>query len=262
MQIIDYFKELYKFRELLLTLTLREIKVRYKQTALGASWAIFQPLSMMILFTIVFSYFLKVESQGVPYPIFAFSALLPWTFFSASLSFGSLSVINNSNLVGKVYFPKETLPLASVGAAFLDFIVASIIFVAMMAYYDIAPSLNILLIFPIIFVLIIFTIAISLFSACMVVIWRDIKFVIPLILQIWLFLVPVIYSSSKIPDKFRFLYFLDPLAPLIEGFRNAALNTGRIDFKSLIVATVLSILIFIASYIFFKRNERLFADII
>lgn len=262
MQIYKHFRELYKFRELLLTLTLREIKVRYKQTVLGSLWAIIQPLSLAFLFTIVFGVFLKVDSGNIPYPIFSYSALLPWTFFATSLSFGSLSVINNSNLVGKVYFPKETLPLASVGAAFLDFLVASVIFALMMVVYKVPVGVNILYLFPITLILVVFTSAVTLFCACLVVLWRDVKFVIPLALQLWLFLVPVIYPFSHIPEKYRFFYSLNPMAPIVQGFRSASLGTESLDYKGLAIAAVLSISFFIFSYSLFKKKERVFADII
>lgn len=262
MPLLEYFKELYKFRELLIALTVREIKVRYKQTLLGASWAVIQPLSLMVLFTVVFSFFLKVDSQNIPYPIFSYSALLAWTFFSTSLSFGSLSVVNNSNLVSKVYFPKETLPLASVGSAFLDLIVGSVIFIAMMLFYGIYPGQNILYLIPVVLILVLFTCAAALFSACLVVLWRDIKFVIPLILQILLFLVPAIYPVSRVPDRFQLIYLLNPMAAIIDGFRSAAIGGSDMNFKGLAVAAFISIVFFVISYIFFKENEKVFADII
>ena len=184
---INCFKELYKFRELLIALTKREIKVRYKQTTLGAAWAILQPFSLMLIFSLVFGVFLGLESQELPYPIFYYSALLTWLFFSTSISFGSQAVINNSNLVSKIYFPREVLPFASVGAAILDFAVAGLIFILMMLFYKLPFSPNLIFILPICAILIFFTLSVVLFTSALVVIWRDLKFVVPLIIQIWMF---------------------------------------------------------------------------
>src|SRR3989344_9148201 len=152
---IKNIKELIKYRELLTAFIIREVKVRYKETILGAFWAVIQPLSLMIVFTVIFSLFLKIETDGVPYPLFAYSALLPWTFFTTSLSFGSIGLVNNSSLITKVYFPRETIPFSSIGAAFLDFLIASLIFVILMVYYKVPMTFNLLFLIPIVAALII-----------------------------------------------------------------------------------------------------------
>src|SRR3989338_2399357 len=247
---ISYIKELISYRELLIALTKREIKIRYKQTTLGSAWAVLQPFSLMLIFSLVFGVFLGLESQGLPYPVFYYSALLTWLFFSTSMSFGSHSVINNSNLVAKVYFPRETLPLASLGAAVLDLMVASIIFVLMMAYYNI----------PIIFILILFTLSVVLFTSALVVIWRDLKFVVPLVVQIWMFASPIIYPVNKVPENLQFFYMLNPMAVVIENFRRVTLFAKEPVFSQILTAAVISVILFFISYYFFKIKQKSFAD--
>ncbi|KKR58824.1 MAG: ABC transporter permease protein [Candidatus Curtissbacteria bacterium GW2011_GWA1_40_47] len=259
---INCFKELYKFRELLIALTKREIKVRYKQTTLGAAWAILQPFSLMLIFSLVFGVFLGLESQELPYPIFYYSALLTWLFFSTSISFGSQAVINNSNLVSKIYFPREVLPFASVGAAILDFAVAGLIFILMMLFYKLPFSPNLIFILPICAILIFFTLSVVLFTSALVVIWRDLKFVVPLIIQIWMFASPIIYPVSKVPQNLRFLYMLNPMAVIIENFRRVTLFAKPPVLSEILIAFFVSIILFFISYKFFKIKERSFADII
>lgn len=259
---IDYLKELIAYRELLIALTKKEIKVRYKQTSLGAAWAILQPFSLMLIFSLVFGVFLKLESQELPYPIFYYSALLTWLFFSTSVSFGSQAVINNSNLVAKVYFPRETLPLASIGAATLDLIVASLIFILMLLFYKIPLTFNIFFTVPILFILVLFTLSIVLFASALVIIWRDLKFVVPLVIQIWMFASPIIYPVSKVPENLRFFYMLNPMAVIIENFRKVTLFAKPPVLSEILIAFFVSIILFFISYKFFKIKERAFADII
>lgn len=259
---INYFKELYKFRELLIALTKREIKVRYKQTTLGAAWAILQPFSLMLIFSLVFGVFLKLESDNVPYPIFYYSALLPWTFFSTSFSFGALAIINNSNLITKTYFPRETIPLASVGAAILDLIVSSLIFLLLMIFYKIPLTYQLIYVLPIIAILAIFTTAIVLLSSAFVIIWRDLKFVIPLLIQIWMFASPIIYPLSQVPEGLRGIYMLNPMAAVINNFRKITVQGGTANWQELSSAAIVSVLLFVLCYLFFKQKEKIFADII
>ena len=258
---IKNIKELIKYRELLTAFIIREVKVRYKETILGAFWAVIQPLSLMIVFTVIFSLFLKIETDGVPYPLFAYSALLPWTFFTTSLSFGSIGLINNSSLITKVYFPKETIPFSSIGAAFLDFLIAGLIFVILMVYYKVPITFNLLFLIPIVAALIIFTSAVVLFTSALIVIWRDIKFVVPLVTQLWIFATPVIYPVSKVPEKFRVIYTLDPIVPIISSFRSTVLG-GRPSLVDLVTAIIMSCVLFVFAYWFFKSKEKTFADII
>lgn len=259
---IKNLKELIQYKELIYAFTLREIKVRYKQTILGASWAILQPFALTVIFTVVFSVFLKVDSGLVPYPIFAYSALLPWTFFATSVNFGSLSIVNNSSLVTKIFFPRETLPISAIAAAFIDFLIAGVIFLLMAIYYNIEITSNIFLLWIIIPAIIIFTLGITLMLSALNVIFRDIKFVVPLLLQIWLYTSPVIYSVNQVPERLRIIYNINPMAPLLESFRNVTVNGTSPNFTELFFATVISILMFVFGYVFFKSKEKIFADVI
>lgn len=254
-------RELWFFRELLLALTLREIKVRYKQTLLGAFWAILQPASLTIIFTVVFGIFLKVDSGSVPYPVFAYSALLPWTFFTTSVSFGALSVVNNGNLVTKVYFPREILPLASVGAAFFDFIMAAVVFVVLIFFYQIQIGVNILYSLLIVFLILLLTTGVSFILSTLNVLFRDIRFVVPLLLQIWLYVTPVIYSTNQVPEKYRFFLSLNPLVPLIEGFRNVTIFNQSPRFVEIATSFFIALVVFAGGYLWFKSKEKIFADV-
>ena len=254
--------ELWHFRELLIALTIREIKIRYKQTLLGAAWAVLQPLSMMIIFSVVFRLFLKVKTEGIPYPLFYYSGLVPWTFFSTSVSFGSLAVVNNSNLVTKIYFPREVLPFASLGAALLDFIIAGIIFIGFMIFYNVPLTFHLISILPIILTLTIFAAALILIASALNVMWRDVKFVIPLLIQLWMILSPIIYPISQVPERLQSFYVLNPLAPIIDNFRRVTIQGASPKWDELGLASVLSLVSFWAAYIFFKSKEKKFADII
>src|SRR3989344_4537265 len=216
--------ELWYFRELLWALTLKEIKIRYKQTILGVAWAILQPAALTLIFTIVFGLFLKVNSGDIPYPVFAYSALLPWAFF--------------------------------------DFLMASIIFLIMLLYYKIDLTLNLfLLIIPVVSILL-FTAGISLLLSALNVLFRDIRFLVPLILQIWLYATPVIYPLDQVPQKYRFLMLVNPMTSFIESFRNLALHKGSVSVGMIFLSIIVSVLTFILGYLFFKYKEKVFADVI
>src|SRR3989344_5726491 len=254
--------EFWHFRELLVALTLREIKIRYKQTLLGTAWAVLQPAALAVIFSIIFGHFLQIESPQTPYIVFYYSALVPWTFFSNSVTFGALSVINNSNLVTKVYFPREILPLAALGAAFLDFLMATVLFVALLVFYKIPLSVNLIFVIPIVGILIIFTTAVILVTSALNVVWRDVKFVVPLLTQLWMFVTPVIYPTSKVPQNLRAIYMLNPMAPIIDNLRAVTVLNKSPQWADLGIATIISVTALIAAYIFFKRKEKVFADII
>lgn len=258
----EYFKELWHFRELYWAFTVREIKVRYKQTILGAGWAILQPLALTVIFTMVFGFLLSFGSGEIPYPIFAYSALLPWTFFSNAVTFGSLSVVNNSSLVTKIYFPRELLPFATITAALFDFLIASVIFLIMFFFYKIQITPNLFYLFLIIPCIFFLTTGISLFLSTLNVIFRDIKFIIPLTLQIWFYLTPIIYSLNSIPDKYQRFYLLNPMAPLIDSFRDTTVLGTKPDLFPLVSAAIFSSFVFVAGIVFFKVKEKTFADVI
>lgn len=256
------FINLYQYRELLFALTKREVKVRYKQTALGILWAVAQPLSLMVTFTLIFGLFLRVRTSDVPYPIFYFSALLPWLFFSTSFTFGSLSIVNNGNLITKIYFPREVLPLSSLFAAFLDFAVGGLIFMVMMIFYHIPITFNVLFLFPIIIIQIVFISSIIFLTSALIVVWRDLKFVVPLVTQLWMFAVPIIYPLEMVPIGYQFIYKLDPMVVIIENFRRVTIIGKGPNWLDLLLSTLISLLMIILSYMIFKKLERKFSDII
>jgi ABC-type polysaccharide/polyol phosphate export systems, permease component len=253
---------LIEYRDLLFTLSVHRVKVRYKQTVLGISWAILQPLSIMLLFTLIFSLIVKMPSEGAPYAAFAYTALLPWTYFSTALSNGSNGLVSNSQLITKVYFPREILPLTYVIAALFDFIIASSVMAALMIHYRISLTANAFYAVPIIFILTLFVSAISLFFSAMQVRYRDIGVAMPLLLQVWMFATPVAYPLSAVPERFHTLYLMNPMVGIIENFRRVVLHGLTPAFSSLAMAGLISIVLLAASYIYFKRVEATMADII
>ncbi len=253
-------KELLKFKELLLNITFREIKVRYKQSILGIFWSILQPILMMAIFTLIFSRFAKIPSDGIPYPVFSYTALLPWTFFATSLSFAIPSLVTNSNLLTKIYFPREIFPMASILAAAVDFLIAASIFVVILVFYKISLTLNALYIIPIFVIQVMFTLAISLFASAVNVYYRDVKYALPFFIQVWMFISPVIYPTSLVPENFRSLYMLNPMAPIIDGYRKVILKGTPPEFYYLSIAFLITITALFLSYKYFKKVEMSFAD--
>jgi len=257
-----HLKELYETRELLLTWTRRDFRVRYSQSVLGAAWAILQPLALMVIFSLIFSVFLKVPTDGIPYPIFAYSALLPWTLFSNSLSFAIPSLVNNMNLVSKIYFPREILPLSAILVGLADFLIASSIFIVMLVVYRVDVGWAVLLVPVVLAVQILLMFGISLLAAAVNVFYRDIRFIIPLTLQLWMYVSPVIYPVSAIPEWLRPFYFLNPMAAILDAYRRVLLLKQMPDWGSLGLATLISLLLTVLAYRYFKHAEREFADLI
>ncbi len=253
--------ELIKYRELLGIWIGREIKIRYKQSFLGAAWAILQPLALMLIFTLVFSRFVQVPTDGIAYPIFSYTAVLPWTFFATAISFGVPSLVSNMNLVTKTYFPREILPLGAIGASFLDFLVASSIFVVMLAIYGVQLTLFALWVPVLILLQILLTIGIALLASSVIVFYRDVRFIVPVALQLWLYATPIIYPASLVPESLRTLYAMNPMVGIIEGYR-ATLLYGQPPPNSIIVSAVVSVFLVALGYFMFKRLEPSFADII
>ncbi len=259
---IFHIKILISYRELLINWVMREVRVRYKQSFLGVAWAILQPLSMMLIFTLVFSLFARIPSEGVPYPIFCYTALLPWTFFAGSVSFGVPSVVNQMDLVTKIYFPREILPVSSVIAAFFDFLVASTVFIGLILFYKVQLSVQIVW-FPLLLsIQVLLTLGIVLFASAINVFYRDIRFIIPLMTQLWMFTSPVIYPVSSVPEWLRPFYLLNPMAPIIDGYRRVVLLGTMPDLTYLSICACISGLLFFSGYYFFKRVELNFADLI
>ena len=260
-QLID-FRELKEYRDLFYFLVTREIKVRYKQTVLGGLWAIIQPFFMMIVFTLFFGNLAKVPSDNVPYPIFNYSALVAWTYFANAISYSGNSLIQNAALISKVYFPRLIAPLAPVLAFLLDFSIAFIILIGMMLYYQIYPTV-LTLVLPLLVILMMFTASgVGMFLAALNANYRDIRYTITFLVQFWMFASPVVYPVSMIPEQYHLIYALNPMAGVIEGFRSALLGTVAFPTQMLMVSTLVSIIIFIAGALYFKRTERYFADVI
>lgn len=255
-------KHLYRYRDLLITWTQREIRVRYKQSFAGGLWAIMQPLALMIIFTIVFSVFARVPTDGIPYPIFSYTALLPWTLLSSAISFGVPSLTNNLNLVTKIYFPRVILPLASIGAAFFDFLIASLIFVAMMFFYRVALTSTILWVPLLLCIQVILMMGVVFLLSAVNVFYRDVRFVIPLLLQVWLYASPVIYPLTLVPEQYRLIYMLNPMAGLIDSYRRVILQGLPPEPAYLALSAVVSMILFVIGYSYFERAEPTFADVI
>jgi lipopolysaccharide transport system permease protein len=259
---LTHLGELVGARELFCTWARREFRVRYSQSLLGAAWAVLQPLALMVVYSIIFSVFIRVPTDGVPYPVFAYAALLPWTFFANSLTFAIPSLVNNMNLVSKIYFPREILPLASIVVCFIDFLIATSIFVVMMIVYRVAVSPMLLLVPLVLLIQIILTFGLSLVASAVVVFYRDVRFVVPLALQVWMYLSPVIYPVSQIPERYRALYLLNPMAVLVDSYRRIALFQQAPDWPRLGLAAAISVALTILAYGYFKRAENTFADLI
>jgi homopolymeric O-antigen transport system permease protein len=248
--------------DLVVSFALRDIKARYKQTALGVAWALLQPLSMMVVFTLVFSVFAKVPSDGVPYPIFAYSALIFWTFFANSISTGTVSMVANSTLIRKIYFPRETLLTSVVLAGCLDLTIACVLFAGMLIYYKIAVTMAILWVLPLVALQIVLGLGITSLTAAAHVNFRDIGHALPLILQLWMFASPVGYPISVIPPWLRPFYMVNPMASIIDGYRRAVLLGQAPDFPALAVSLAVTVGIVLIAVPVFKRAERTFADVI
>lgn len=250
-----------RYLELLYFLTLKQIKVRYKQTILGASWVMLRPLITMVVFTVVFSKFVRIPSDGVPYPVFSYCALLPWMFFSGALTAAISSVADNSNLIKQIYFPREIFPLSAVLAGLFDFCAASVIFAGMVIFYKINGTVLILLVPVLLFLQILFTLGVSFFLCALNVKYRDIAQAAAFLVQIWMFASPVVYPVSIVPENLRPFYMLNPMAVIIDGYRRAILRGLAPEGNYLLSAAFIIIIVCGLSYKYFKRAERTFADI-
>lgn len=255
-------REIWAYRELLYFLTWRDVKVRYKQTAIGAAWAVLQPLLTMVVFSVIFGALMRVPSEGLPYPVFAYAALLPWNFFAGALTRASSSLVNDASLITKVYFPRLLLPVSAVLSLTLDFGIAFVILLAMMAWYGIVPGVG-LLTLPL-FLLLAFTTALGcgLWLSALNVRYRDIAYVTPFLIQIWFFITPVAYPSSIVPERWRVLYGLNPMAGVVEGFRWALLDTATAPGATIVVSTAVVVVLFLGGVFCFRRMEPGFADVV
>lgn len=254
--------ELWDYRELLYFLIWRDIKVRYKQTVLGASWAIIQPFSTMVVFSLFFGKLAKMPSDGIPYPIFSFAALVPWTFFAAGLTQSSNSLVGSSNLITKVYFPRLVIPLATVLSGVVDFGLALAVLVGMMGYYRITPSMHIFFLPLFVLLALVISLGVGLWLSSLNVKYRDVRYIVPFITQFWLFATPIAYPSSLLSEPWRTLYGLNPMVGVVEGFRWALLGTKMSVGPMILVSALVAILILILGAFYFRRMEKTFADIV
>ena len=257
-------RDMWIYRELIYFMIWREIKVRYKQTMLGAAWAIIQPVLTMIVFTFLFGRIAKLPTDGnVPYPIFSYTALLPWGLFVAALNQASRSLTSNQNMVSKIYFPRLVLPLASVLSGLIDFVIAFVILIGLMIYYRISPSINVLWALPLFLVLTIITaLGVALWLSAINVQYRDVNYALPFMTQFWLFATPVAYSSNLISAKWRLVYSLNPMAGVVNGFRWALLGVGNGPDTGLWISLGIALLIMISGLFYFRNMEKTFADTI
>lgn len=262
LDLVRELRELWQYRDLFYTLTVHRIKVRYKQSVLGLAWAILQPLSLMLIYTVIFSVIAKVPSEGVPYAVFAYAALLPWTFFSSSLTNATQGLVSHSQLVTKVYFAREILPVTYVSAAIFDFAVASTFLIALFFYYGVGLTTLAFYAIPIMILLAAIATAFSLFLSALQVRFRDIGVAMPLLLQLWMFSTPVVYPLSAVPQRYRGLYVLNPLVGVIENFRRVVLQGVEPDFHSLAISAIAAAILLPLAYLYFKRVEATMADVI
>lgn len=256
------FKELWAYRELLYFLIWRDIKVRYKQTALGAAWAIIQPFFMMVVFSLFFGRLGKIPSDGIPYPVFVYCALLPWQLFAFALSESSNSLVGNQNLITKVYFPRLVVPISAVLGGLVDFAIAFVILLALMAYYGIVPGSAILTLPLFILLAIMTALGVGLWLSALNVQYRDVRYTIGFLTQFWLFATPVAYPSSLVPAKWRALYGLNPMAGVVEGFRWALLGKANPPGTLLVVSIVAVLFLLVGGLYYFRRMEQTFADVV
>jgi lipopolysaccharide transport system permease protein len=255
-------KELWEYRELLYFLVWRDVKVRYKQTALGATWAIIQPFFTMIVFSLFFGRLAKVPSDGVPYPIFSYTALVPWSFFAYGLSQASNSLISSSNLITKVYFPRLIIPMATVMSGVVDFALAFVVLIGMMFYYGVMPTANVLWLPLFLLLALVTALGVGLWLSSLNVKYRDVRYVVPFITQFWMFATPIAYSSSLLSQPCRTIYGLNPMVGVVEGFRWALLGTKTAPGPIIALSSLAALVILIGGAFYFRRMEKTFADLV
>jgi len=257
-----YWRDLWKYRELFLFLAWRDILVRYKQTVIGVAWSVLRPVLTMVVFTVVFGRIAKLPSDGVPYPILVFSAMLPWHFFASAVSEGSNSLIENANMISKVYFPRLIVPASAVVVSFIDFLISLALLALLMAWYQFTPGPRVFLLPAFLLLAILVCMGLTLLLAAMNVRYRDFRYVVPFLIQFGLFISPVGFSLSVIPEHWRWLYSLNPMVGVIEGFRWSLLPDYAVDPRTLLSSVLISTIVLVAGAIYFRKTERSFADVI
>ena len=254
--------ELWEYRELLYFLVWRDIKVRYKQTALGAAWAIIQPFFSMVVFSVFFGRLAKIPSDGVPYPIFAFAALVPWAFFAHGLQSASDSIVGNSNLIKKIYFPRLVVPIAGVVSGLMDFAIAFVVLLGMMFYYNMVPTLNVLWLPLFLLLTLITALGVGLWLSALNVKYRDVRYTLGFLTQLWMYATPIAYPSNLLGEPWKTVYGINPMAGVVEGFRWALLGTATPPGFLALISACVSVLILISGAYYFRRMESEFADVV
>lgn len=254
-------RDLWIYRELLYFLIWRDVKVRYRQTALGVAWAVIQPLCAMLIFTVFFGKLAGIQSEGVPYPLFAYAALLPWTFFANALTNSGNSLVGSQNLITKVYFPRMVIPIAAVAAGLVDFGIAFLLLFGLMVWYQVVPGVGVLLLLPLTILISLLAVGVGMWMSALNVKYRDIRYALPFVTQLWMFVSPIIYPASMLPAKYRWMMAVNPLTGIIEGFRSA-LFARAVNWQGLAVSSLLTAGILLYALYAFRRMEREFADIV
>lgn len=255
-------RDLWEYRELFYFLTWRDVKVRYKQTVLGATWAIIQPFMTMVVFTIFFGRLAKIPSDGIPYPIFAYAALVPWTFFANGLTQSSNSLVGNAHLITKVYFPRLVIPVSTVLSGVIDFVIAFLVLMGMMVYYGIFPTENVIWIPGLLMLALVTSLGVGLWLSALNVEYRDVRYVVPFLTQFWMFATPIAYPSSLLSEPWRTIYGLNPMVGVIEGFRWALLGTNTMPGPMILVSSLVAITLLISGAFYFRKMEQTFADVV
>ena len=256
------FKEIFEYKDLLYFLILKDIKARYAQSVIGIGWAIIQPLFFMLVFTEIFGKLAKIDSEGVPYQIFSFTALVPWTFFSNAMTDSANSLSGNMSLITNIYIPRILIPFSATIGKSIDFIIAFLILIVLLLFYSYFPDQKIILIFMYIFLMFISAFAFGLILGTMSIQYRDIRYALPFGIQLFMYASPVAYSTNMIPEKYHIIYALNPMVTVIEGFRNIFLNTGNITVEMILVSFLVSFLCLLVGIIYFSKTERIFADVV
>ncbi len=254
--------DLWEYRELLYFMVWRDIKVRYKQTALGAAWAIIQPLFSMIVFSLFFGKLAKMPSDGIPYPIFSYSALVPWTYFAGALAQSANSLVDSANLIRKVYFPRLTIPISNTLAGLVDFSLAFLVLLGLMFWYGVTPTIRILWLPLFLLLALITALAVGLWLSVLNVEYRDVKYTIPFLTQFWMFATPIVYPSSLLKEPWRTVYGLNPMVGVVEGFRWALLGTKTAPGPMIAVSAAAAIALLVGGAFYFRRMEKTFADVV
>jgi lipopolysaccharide transport system permease protein len=254
-------RELWEYRELLYFLIWRDVKVRYKQTVIGIGWAFIQPFLTMVVFSVIFGQLANLPSDGIPYPIFSFAALVPWGFFSRGLTGASNSMLGNAGMIKKVYFPRLILPIADVASGIGDFLVSFLTLLGLMLYFGIAPTINVVWLPLLLLLAFVTALGVGLWLSALNVQFRDVRYVVPFLMQFWMYATPVAYSSSLIPDQWKLLYSINPMVGVIEGFRWALLGTDTAPGPMILVSSTVAIVLLISGALFFRRMEKTFADV-